>query len=59
LGRDVNRLIKSMGEYAKKLVIPRFAANGVAELECGRDNRMEGNEYVGEILAKDFTDGQG
>jgi hypothetical protein len=40
LRRDGKRLIKSMGECAKKILgIQRFAANGVAELEQGRDSR--------------------
>jgi hypothetical protein len=40
LRRDGKRWIKSIGECAKKILgISRFAANGVAELELGRDSR--------------------
>jgi hypothetical protein len=40
LRRDGKKLIKSMGEWEKKIFgIPSFSANGVAVLELGRDSR--------------------
>jgi hypothetical protein len=37
-----------------------FAANWVAELELSRDSRSgKVDEYIGEILAEEFSDGQG
>jgi hypothetical protein len=48
------------GRLCKKILgIPRFAANGVAELELGRDSRAQGIVSCYEILAKNSTDGQG
>jgi hypothetical protein len=49
------RLIKIHERMCKKFLgISRFPANWVAELELGKDD-----EYVGEMLTKDFADGQG
>jgi hypothetical protein len=51
---------KAHGRMCKKFLgILRFAANGVAELESGRDYRRGKYMYIGEILVKDFADGQG
>jgi hypothetical protein len=43
----------------KILWIPRFAANGVAEIELGRDSRRGKVLSCLEILAKNSSDGQG
>jgi hypothetical protein len=47
--------------FIKKILgILGFAANWVAELELGRDSRSgKVDEYIGEILAEEFSDGQG
>jgi hypothetical protein len=56
----IKEIDKINGRICKQILgILRFAAYGVTELKMGRDSRRGGDEHIGEIFAKDFTDEQG